>query len=80
MTATDFPRFFEAVNSYPPFPGQTRLVHEIVEHRSGYWPPILGLPTSAGTTSALDIAVFLLALAVEDGKSKPVYERKAAQE
>jgi CRISPR-associated endonuclease/helicase Cas3 len=78
LTVNDFPRFFEAVNGYAPFPWQTRLVHEIVQHRSGYWPPILGLPTSAGKTSVLDIAVFLLALEVEDGKPKPVCERRAA--
>jgi CRISPR-associated endonuclease/helicase Cas3 len=78
LTVNDFPRFFEAVNGYAPFPWQTRLVHEIVQHRSGYWPPVLGLPTSAGKTSALDIAVFLLALEVEGGKPKAVCERRAA--
>ncbi|HLJ96706.1 MAG TPA: type I-U CRISPR-associated helicase/endonuclease Cas3 [Gemmataceae bacterium] len=78
LTVNDFPRFFQAVNGYPPFPWQARLVHEITQHRSGYWPPVLSLPTSAGKTSALDIAVFLLALEVEDGKPKAVCARKAA--
>jgi CRISPR-associated endonuclease/helicase Cas3 len=78
LTLNDFPRFFQTVNGYSPFPWQTRLVHEIAQHRSGYWPPVLSLPTSAGKTSALDIALFLLALEVEDGRPKAVCERKAA--
>lgn len=78
LTLNAFPGFFEAVNGYAPFPWQTRLVHEIAGERGGCWPPVLGLPTSAGKTSVLDIAVFLLALEAEDGKPKPVCERKAA--
>lgn len=75
-----FPAFYEAVNGFKPFPWQSRLVREI-ETRSvpevesdRVWPTVLDLPTSAGKTSALDAAVFLLAQ--QAGQS--VHERKAA--
>jgi CRISPR-associated endonuclease/helicase Cas3 len=69
----DFASFFVAVNGYAPFPWQEKLVHEVVAH-GGRWPAVLDLPTSAGKTSALDAAVYLLAL--EAGK--PVHDRMAA--
>jgi len=60
------------VNGYEPFPWQTRLVNVVGEH-AGRWPAVLDLPTSSGKTSALDAAVFLLALDVteENASSSP---------
>lgn len=77
-----FAAFYRAANGYPPFPWQARLVKEIHAH-GGRWPAVLDLPTSAGKTSALDAAVFLLALEVVEGKDgkpwpKPVEKRAAA--
>lgn len=73
LTGEAFPDFYEAVNGFKPFPWQARLVQEVVAN-GGLWPAVLGLPTSAGKTSALDAAVFLLAL--QAGKS--VHARTAA--
>lgn len=73
LTAKDFPDFYRVANGYAPFPWQRRLV-ETVAAGGGRWPDVLDLPTSAGKTSALDAAVFLLAL--EAGKG--VHEREAA--
>lgn len=73
LSAAEFPAFYHAVNGFKPFPWQKRLVEEVIAH-SGLWPSVLDLPTSAGKTSALDAAVFLLAL--QAGVS--VHERKAA--
>ena len=73
LSAKHFPAFYEAVNDYAPFPWQARLVEEI-ESANGVWPAVLDLPTSAGKTSALDAAVFLLAL--QAGES--VHKRTAA--
>lgn len=56
--AIDFPAFFKAVNGHVPFPWQTRLACHLVA--GGTWPD-LALPTGAGKTAALDIAVFHLA-------------------
>lgn len=60
MKKSDFPAFFEGIHGYPPFPWQTRLLEEIVE--TGEWPRTLSLPTAAGKTAAIDIALFHLAL------------------
>jgi CRISPR-associated endonuclease/helicase Cas3 len=73
LPAKQFPAFYHAVNGYPPFPWQTRLVEEVDGH-GGLWPAVLDLPTSAGKTSALDAAIFLLAM--QAGKS--VHKRTAA--
>lgn len=73
LIAQNFPEFYRAVNGYAPFPWQVRLVEEVA-NAGGLWPAVLDLPTSAGKTSALDAAVFLLAL--QAGES--VHERRAA--
>jgi CRISPR-associated endonuclease/helicase Cas3 len=80
LTANHFPEFYSAVNGYEPFPWQRELVKTLVEHQ-GRWPAVLDLPTSAGKTSALDAAVFLLALQVVESEGSftpiPVCERTA---
>jgi CRISPR-associated endonuclease/helicase Cas3 len=73
LTLEDFIRFYNALHNYEPFPWQKRLVRYIIDH-DGEWPDVLSLPTSAGKTSAIDVAVFLLAR--DAGKS--LGERKAA--
>ena len=61
----DFPAFFEAVRGRPPFTWQRRFVTQVVEQ--GRWPDLVDLPTGAGKTSLLDIAVFALALDAAHG-------------
>jgi CRISPR-associated endonuclease/helicase Cas3 len=61
LEQSDFPVFFDEVYGYEPFPWQTRLLQNIVEH-DGEWPAMLDLPTGSGKTAAIDIAVFHLAL------------------
>src|SRR4051794_16083880 len=78
LTAADFPAFFRAVHCFDPFPWQTRLAAEIAGPRRGRWPAVLALPTSAGKTCAIDVAVFLLALEVEKEGPRPVTQRSAA--
>lgn len=71
LTASDFSTFFSAVHGYSPFPWQRRLLEEVVTR--GAWPPLLDLPTGAGKTAAIDVAVFHMAL---EGPKK-IVERKA---
>lgn len=59
-TASQFADFFQAVNGADPFPWQEKLVAEVAE--SGQWPGLLDLPTASGKTSAIDAAVFLMAV------------------
>src|SRR6059036_1792608 len=55
----EFPAFFNAVHGCEPFPWQTRLAAQVIE--TGTWPSLLDLPTAAGKTAVIDIAVFHLA-------------------
>lgn len=54
-----FAQFFTQVHGHAPFPWQERLARQVVER--GTWPDLLDLPTGAGKTAALDVALFALA-------------------
>lgn len=64
MTVSDFADFYWCVHKNPPFPWQRRLLERVVNEG---WPETISLPTSSGKTSAIDVAVFHLAL--EAGKN-----------
>jgi CRISPR-associated endonuclease/helicase Cas3 len=59
LTAERFGEFFQAVHGCEPFPWQQRLLETVV--RNARWPSTLSLPTGAGKTAVLDVAVFALA-------------------
>ncbi|MGH8587761.1 MAG: hypothetical protein ACREXX_00030 [Gammaproteobacteria bacterium] len=65
MDVRDFKLFFNALHrsdSVPdiePFPWQQRLLEQVA---SEGWPRIIDVPTSAGKTAVIDIALFHLAL------------------
>jgi CRISPR-associated endonuclease/helicase Cas3 len=63
MTCNDFDAFFRALHGYGPFAWQSRLAREVAAQ--GRWPQVLSLPTSAGKTACIDIAVFMLSLEAE---------------
>jgi CRISPR-associated endonuclease/helicase Cas3 len=54
----NFGEFYKAVHGYDPFPWQSRLAEQVC---AGEWPEAISLPTSAGKTASLDVAVFALA-------------------
>lgn len=65
LTAHDFPAFFKAIHDVEPFPWQNELARRVLQ--IGRWPSLLDLPTGAGKTAAIDIAVFHLACEAEKG-------------
>lgn len=71
MTFPSFPDFFRALwSSYDPFPWQRMLADRLAE---GKWPKALDLPTAAGKTTCIDIAIYALAAQAD----RPVWERTA---
>ena len=68
LVPKDFSAFFTAVHGYEPFPWQARLAKRVVE--MGRWPNLINLPTAAGKTATIDIAVFHLACEAECGPSR----------
>ena len=64
LTPTDFAEFFRAVyDGREPFPWQLRVAARACgdSERPGEWPRCIALPTAAGKTACIDIAVFALA-------------------
>lgn len=68
LTADQFPAFFHALWGHEPFPWQAALAARVC--RGEGWPQGLPLPTGAGKTAALDIAVFHLALEATRGAGR----------
>jgi CRISPR-associated endonuclease/helicase Cas3 len=61
LSAPRFPEFFEALWGYPPFAWQSELTRRAVEDHASPWPQAIALPTAAGKTACIDVAVFALA-------------------
>ena len=61
LNATDFAEFFKKLWGHPPFAWQQALVDRVLERAEAPWPEAIALPTAAGKTACLDIAVFALA-------------------
>lgn len=70
MNAEDFGAFFKELWDYEPFPWQSALMKRVAEQG---WPELIDIPTSAGKTATIDIALFWLALEAD----KPPMERQA---
>lgn len=60
VSIEDFAPFHLAVHGQRPFAWQERLLREIDANRR--WPRVLDLPTGAGKTTCIDVALFALAL------------------
>ena len=58
LSADKFDEFYEAIYGYKPFPWQTRLAKDVC---AGSWPETIALPTAAGKTACIEIAMFALA-------------------
>jgi CRISPR-associated endonuclease/helicase Cas3 len=69
LTADRFAEFYKAVYGksddpdFGPFPWQERLARRVC---AGDWPRVIALPTAAGKTACIDIAVFALACGAKE--------------
>lgn len=61
LSPTDFAEFFNKLWGHPPFAWQQALADRVLERAEAPWPEAIALPTAAGKTSCLDIAIFALA-------------------
>ena len=63
LNGEHFDAFFNELHGFDPFPWQSRLARRVVAARGSEsaWPEALALPTAAGKTACIDIAVFALA-------------------
>ena len=78
LSAEHFEEFFREVHGVDPFPWQSRLARRVATARrdDAGWPAALELPTSAGKTACIDVAVFALACqAQRDGTERTAPRR-----
>lgn len=63
LSGEQFDAFFNELHGFDPFPWQSRLAQRVAAARGSEaaWPEALALPTAAGKTACIDIAVFALA-------------------
>ncbi|HJT79147.1 MAG TPA: type I-U CRISPR-associated helicase/endonuclease Cas3, partial [Gemmataceae bacterium] len=70
-----FIAFFQAVHDgREPFPWQRRLAVRVCDPARG-WPRVIALPTAAGKTACIDIAVFALAYRARIGRPRTAPRR-----
>ncbi|MEZ5374568.1 MAG: type I-U CRISPR-associated helicase/endonuclease Cas3 [Microthrixaceae bacterium] len=60
LSVDDFDAYFDDVHGHPPFGWQRDLLRQVDADRA--WPELIDLPTGAGKTACLDVALFALAL------------------
>jgi CRISPR-associated endonuclease/helicase Cas3 len=74
MSAADtFPRFFEALWGHQPFAWQRSLALRVLGNSEGPWPEAISLPTAAGKTACLDIAVHALAFGRPGSSARRIF-------
>ena len=61
LEATDLDQFFDELWGHQPFAWQQALADRVLKRAEAPWPEAIALPTAAGKTACLDIAVFALA-------------------
>lgn len=61
LSADGFVAFFEALWGKSPFAWQKDLARRVIENDAAPWPEAIALPTAAGKTTCMDIAVYALA-------------------
>ena len=71
LHAEGFAAFFQELWGQPPFAWQTALAQRVLE--KGTWPEAIALPTAAGKTACMDIAVYALAASSMVGPPRRIF-------
>ena len=69
LSVTEFGQFFCELWGFEPYDWQRRLAEQVIQSATGEWPEVISLPTAAGKTACLDIAVFAMAAMASDDES-----------
>ncbi|MEI2762011.1 DEAD/DEAH box helicase family protein [Methanothrix soehngenii] len=70
-----FQEFFAALHGHEPFPWQSELAKQVCA--SGEWPAAIDLPTGAGKTACIDVALYHWLLAAREGRAHEASRRIA---
>jgi CRISPR-associated endonuclease/helicase Cas3 len=71
LSVNGFADFFEALWDYRPFAWQGDLAERVILNMEQPWPEAIKLPTAAGKTACIDIAVYALAACAEGHQRAP---------
>ncbi len=75
MNGSHFRSFFRAIQGADPFPWQERLARRLADVH--LWPSVIDLPTGAGKTACIDIALFHFILCAQLGRPHDAQRRIA---
>ncbi len=76
LTAAEFGQFFRELWGYDPYDWQQRLAEQVMLSPETAWPEAIALPTAAGKTACIDIAVFALAALADAENSTSPHPRR----
>lgn len=76
LSAADFSRFFRELWGYAPYDWQRKLAESVIQAPGATWPEAIALPTAAGKTACIDIAVFALAVLTGSGHRANPHPRR----
>ncbi|MCS6945969.1 MAG: type I-U CRISPR-associated helicase/endonuclease Cas3 [Sutterellaceae bacterium] len=66
LSSQRFAEFFAALWGDPAFAWQCELARRVIENRDSPWPQAIALPTGAGKTACIDIAVYAVAACLQE--------------
>ena len=76
LTADKFGKFFRELWDCAPYDWQQRLAEQVMQSAGNAWPEAIALPTAAGKTACIDIAVFALAALADAENSTSPHPRR----
>ena len=76
LTAADFGPFFQKLWGYAPYDWQRSLAERVIQSNDNRWPEAIALPTAAGKTACVDIAVFAMAVLADTERGTTPHPRR----